>query len=73
MGRLLRLVETGRFDPTVLLTRRYRFEDVERAFADVAARTPGHIKPLITFCAGGKQRVTNDLYDAVVVGAVSAR
>ncbi|MEU2286813.1 alcohol dehydrogenase catalytic domain-containing protein [Streptomyces sp. NPDC013178] len=49
MGRLLRLVETGRLDPTVLLTRRYRFDDVERAFTDAAARTPGHIKPLITF------------------------
>ncbi|MFG2732342.1 alcohol dehydrogenase catalytic domain-containing protein [Streptomyces canus] len=49
MERLLRLVETGRLDPTVLLTRRYHFDDVERAFADMAARPAGHIKPLITF------------------------
>ncbi|WPB89265.1 alcohol dehydrogenase catalytic domain-containing protein [Streptomyces malaysiensis] len=49
LGRLLRLVETGRLDPTPLVTRRYVFDDSERALADLAAREPGHIKPLITF------------------------
>ncbi|MFD7956106.1 alcohol dehydrogenase catalytic domain-containing protein [Streptomyces ardesiacus] len=49
LGRLLRLVETGRLDPTPLVTRRYTFDDSERALADLAAREPGHIKPLITF------------------------
>ena len=49
LGRLLRLVETGRLDPTPLLTRHYAFDDVERALTEVTAREPGHIKPLITF------------------------
>nr|WP_246416231.1 alcohol dehydrogenase catalytic domain-containing protein [Nocardioides luti] len=49
MGRLLRLVETGRIDPTPLLTRTYGFGDLPRALADLKARPTGHIKPLITF------------------------
>jgi threonine dehydrogenase-like Zn-dependent dehydrogenase len=49
IGRLLRLIETGRIDPTPLLTRCYVFDDADRAMADVAEREPGHIKPLITF------------------------
>jgi len=49
LGRLLRLIETGRIDPMPLLTRRYVFDNVDRAMADVAVREPGHIKPLITF------------------------
>ncbi|MEU9456091.1 alcohol dehydrogenase catalytic domain-containing protein [Streptomyces sp. NPDC048277] len=49
LGRLLRLIETGRLDPAPLLTRTYVFDDSERALADLATREPGHIKPLITF------------------------
>ena len=49
MRRLLRLVETGRLDPTPLITHRYGFSDVERGFEDVAARRAGYIKPLISF------------------------
>jgi len=49
LGRLLRLIENGRIDPTPLLTQRYAFDDVERALDHITAREPGHIKPLITF------------------------
>jgi threonine dehydrogenase-like Zn-dependent dehydrogenase len=49
LGRLLRLIQNGRLDPAPLFTRRYGFDDVDAAFADLAARVPGHVKPLITF------------------------
>jgi threonine dehydrogenase-like Zn-dependent dehydrogenase len=49
LTRLLRLLATGRIDPSALVTHRYQFEDVTRALADVAARRRGLIKPLITF------------------------
>jgi threonine dehydrogenase-like Zn-dependent dehydrogenase len=32
MKRLMRLLETGRVDPTALATHRVRFEESERAF-----------------------------------------
>jgi isopropanol dehydrogenase (NADP+) len=37
MSRLLRLLETGRIDPTVMTTHRYSFDRIEEAF-DVMAR-----------------------------------
>jgi len=49
LGRLLRLLAAGRIPTTPLLTHRYTFDQAERAFADVVDRTPGLIKPLITF------------------------
>ena len=47
LSRLLRLVETGRIDPTIFMTRTYDFTDVHAALDDLAARPPGHVKPLI--------------------------
>lgn len=32
MGRLMRLIETGRVDPLALTTHRFRFQDIEKAF-----------------------------------------
>jgi threonine dehydrogenase-like Zn-dependent dehydrogenase len=49
LGRLLRLVHAGRIDPAPLLTHHYRFDQADQAFADVAARRPGLVKPLIIF------------------------
>jgi threonine dehydrogenase-like Zn-dependent dehydrogenase len=49
LGRLLRLIEAGRIDPSFLVTRDYAFHETERAMAELAARPAGHIKPVITF------------------------
>ncbi|WP_371737169.1 alcohol dehydrogenase catalytic domain-containing protein [Rhodococcus opacus] len=49
LARLLRLVQAGRVDLNPLITHRYRFDQAEQAFADVAARVPGLVKPLICF------------------------
>jgi threonine dehydrogenase-like Zn-dependent dehydrogenase len=49
MGRLLRLLQTGRIDPTPLTTHRFGFDDVERAFAMMQTKEDGILKPLITF------------------------
>jgi threonine dehydrogenase-like Zn-dependent dehydrogenase len=48
LGRVLRLVSTGRLDPAPMITHRYRFDEVDQAVADLRARR-GVIKPLITF------------------------
>jgi len=47
MGRLLRLIATGRIDPRPLFTQSYGFDDIPRAVEDLRNRLPGHIKPLI--------------------------
>ena len=49
MGRLLRLLERGRIDPTPLTTHRFRFDEIERAFGMMASKSDGIIKPLIEF------------------------
>ncbi|MCS5695036.1 NAD(P)-dependent alcohol dehydrogenase [Desulfofundulus thermocisternus] len=49
MKRLLRLIETGRIDPTPLTTHRFKFEEVEKAFHLMATKEDGIIKPLILF------------------------
>jgi threonine dehydrogenase-like Zn-dependent dehydrogenase len=49
VSRLLRLAENGRIDPSPLFTRTYKFAEIEQAFADVANRSRGLIKPLVTF------------------------
>jgi len=51
LGRLLRLVAAGRIPTAPLLTHHYTFDHAEHAFADVADRTAGLIKPVITFHA----------------------
>ena len=49
MQRLLRIIETGRVDPTRLTTHTFAFNDLERAFATMDKKLDGVIKPLITF------------------------
>lgn len=49
MSRLLRLLESGRIDPTPLTTHRFPFTQVERAFHMLETKEDNIIKPLITF------------------------
>ena len=49
MGRLLRLIETGRVDPLTLTTHRFPFQDIDKAFRMMQTKEDGMIKPLITF------------------------
>jgi threonine dehydrogenase-like Zn-dependent dehydrogenase len=49
MGRLLRLIETGRVDPLALTTHRFSFNDIEKAFRMMQTKEDGMIKPLISF------------------------
>lgn len=49
MGRLMRLLRTGRIDPTPLTTHRFGFDEIERAFAMMQTKADGILKPLITF------------------------
>ena len=49
MRRLLRLLETGRVDPTPLTTHTFAFQELERAFHMMETKEDGMIKPLIVF------------------------
>lgn len=49
MKRLLRLIETGRVDPTPLTTHTFRFEELDTAFRMMQSKEDGIIKPLIVF------------------------
>ncbi len=49
MERLLRLLETGRTDPTPMTTHTFPFEQIERAFFMMASKEDNIIKPLIIF------------------------
>jgi threonine dehydrogenase-like Zn-dependent dehydrogenase len=49
MGRLLRLLEFGRIDPTPMTTHRFGFERIEEAFDLMNRKADGIIKPLILF------------------------
>jgi isopropanol dehydrogenase (NADP+) len=49
MNRLLRLLETGRVDPTPMTTHRFPFEKVETAFHMMETKEDGMLKPLIVF------------------------
>jgi threonine dehydrogenase-like Zn-dependent dehydrogenase len=51
MQRLLRLLETGRVDPTPLTTHTFAFDDLEKAFHMMETKEDGMIKPLIGFDA----------------------
>lgn len=52
MRRLLRLLETGRVDPTPMTTHTFAFDDLERAFRMMDTKENGIIKPLIEFQQG---------------------
>jgi threonine dehydrogenase-like Zn-dependent dehydrogenase len=49
MQRLLRVLETGRVDPTRLTTHTFRFDELDRAFDVMDKKRDGVIKPLIVF------------------------
>lgn len=49
MERLLRLIETGKVDPTPLTTHTFPFAEVDKAFKLMETKEDGIIKPLITF------------------------
>jgi threonine dehydrogenase-like Zn-dependent dehydrogenase len=49
MERLLRLIETGRFDPTPMTTHRFDFRDVERGFHMMETKEDGILKPLVSY------------------------
>ena len=49
MTRLIRLLQGGRVDPTLMTTHRFPFDRVDRALALMASKEDGIIKPLILF------------------------
>lgn len=49
MKRLLRLLETGRVDPTPITTHQFKFVDLDKAFHLMETKDDGIIKPLILF------------------------
>ena len=49
LERLLRIIETGRVDPTRMTTHTFGFSDLEQAFDTMDRKLNGVIKPLITF------------------------
>ena len=49
MARLLRVLESGRVDPTLMTTHTFSFDDMERAFEVSDKKLNNVIKPLITF------------------------
>ncbi|USZ69938.1 NAD(P)-dependent alcohol dehydrogenase (plasmid) [Halorussus salilacus] len=49
LRRLLRLLDTGRVDPTPMTTHEFDFADVDEAFELMASKEDGVIKPLVSF------------------------
>jgi threonine dehydrogenase-like Zn-dependent dehydrogenase len=49
MGRLLRLLQSGRIDPTPMTTHRFSFDQIQDAFELMSSKEDGIIKPLISF------------------------
>ncbi len=49
LERLLRLLQTGRVDPTRMTTHRFSFDQLDKAFEIMDKKLEGVIKPLITF------------------------
>ncbi|MDF1704891.1 MAG: alcohol dehydrogenase catalytic domain-containing protein [Aeromicrobium sp.] len=49
MQRIFALLETGRFDPTLMTTHTFSFDDVEKGFSMMEQKMDGIIKPLIVF------------------------
>lgn len=49
LSRLLRLIENGRVDPSVMTTHRFAFPDVEQAFRMMEEKRDGVVKPLVTY------------------------
>lgn len=49
MERMLRILQSGRLDPTRMTTHTFKFDQLEQAFAMMDQKLDGIIKPLITF------------------------
>ncbi len=49
MERLLRVLESGRLDPMLMTTHRFRFDQMDQAFEIADKKLDDVIKPLITF------------------------
>jgi threonine dehydrogenase-like Zn-dependent dehydrogenase len=49
MVRLLRLMQSGRIDPTPMTTHTFAFDQIEDAFELMTSKSDGIVKPLITF------------------------
>jgi threonine dehydrogenase-like Zn-dependent dehydrogenase len=49
MKRLLRLLESGRIDPTPMTTHTFGFDRIGEAFEMMTTKADGIVKPLITF------------------------
>jgi isopropanol dehydrogenase (NADP+) len=49
MARMLRLLENGRLDPTLMTTHTFGFNEIEKAFRMMENKEDGIIKPLIDF------------------------
>ncbi len=49
MKRLMRLILSGRVDPTPITTHRFKFDRIEKAFRMMQTKEDGILKPLITF------------------------
>lgn len=49
MTRLLKLIQTGRVDPTKMTSHRFKFKDIEKAFWMMDTKEDNMFKPLITF------------------------
>lgn len=49
MGRLMRLIQSGRVDPLPMTTHRFPFDQIQTAFHMMRTKEDGMIKPLITF------------------------
>jgi threonine dehydrogenase-like Zn-dependent dehydrogenase len=49
LGRLLRLLEQGRVDPTRLTTHEFGFDGIDEAFHLMESKEEGIIKPVIAF------------------------
>ena len=48
MGRLIAMVQAGRFDPTPLLTHRFRLSEIGEAYRVFSNRLDGVLKVAIT-------------------------
>jgi threonine dehydrogenase-like Zn-dependent dehydrogenase len=49
MKRLMRLLLSGRVNPTPVTTHRFKFDQIEKAFRMMQTKEDGILKPLITF------------------------
>jgi threonine dehydrogenase-like Zn-dependent dehydrogenase len=49
MTRLLRIIETGRVDPTLMTTHTFPFDEIEKAYHMMETKEDNIIKPLVKF------------------------